>query len=51
MCLYIKQEFLFYLFVLMAGRFFRADTLLSDASLNWRRIVREVRGMCLHLTA
>ncbi len=34
-----------YLFVLIAGRFFRADTLLSDASLNWGRIVREVRGV------
>jgi len=40
-----------YLFVLLSGRFFRADTLLSDASLNWGRIVREVRGVRLHLTA
>jgi len=33
-----------YLFVLIAGRFFRADTLLSDASLNWGRIRAELRG-------
>ena len=32
-----------YLFVLLAARFFRADTLLSGLSLNWRRIVAEVR--------
>lgn len=33
-----------YLLVLLAARFFRADTLLSNASLNWGRLVREVRG-------
>jgi ABC-2 type transport system permease protein len=32
-----------YLFVLLAARFFRADTLLSDASLDWRRIVEAFR--------
>lgn len=33
-----------YLFVLLSARFFRADTLLSSASLHWRRIVQEFRG-------
>ncbi len=33
-----------YLFVLIAARFFRADTLLSNASLNWGRIRGELRG-------
>lgn len=33
-----------YLLVLLAARFFRADTLLSNASLNWGRLLREVRG-------
>lgn len=33
-----------YLFVLVSARFFRADTLLSNASLNWSRIVAELRG-------
>lgn len=28
-----------YLFILLAGRFFRADTLLSDAAVSWRRIL------------
>ena len=32
-----------YLFVLLAARFFRADTLLSSAGLDWQRIVREFR--------
>ena len=32
-----------YLFVLLAARLFRADTLLSHASLNWQRLVRELR--------
>ena len=32
-----------YLFVLLSARFFRADTLLSSASLHWRRIVQEFR--------
>ncbi len=32
-----------YLFVLLAARFFRADTLLSSASINWRRIWGELR--------
>lgn len=31
-------------FVLLAARFFRADTLLSDAALDWRRVGRELRG-------
>jgi ABC-2 type transport system permease protein len=31
-------------FVLLAARFFRADTLLSDATLNWRRLLKELRG-------
>ncbi len=33
-----------YLLVLLAARFFRADTLLSNASLNWGRFVSEMRG-------
>lgn len=33
-----------YLFVLLAARFFRADTLLSGESLNWGRLRREVLG-------
>ncbi len=33
-----------YLFVLLAARFFRADTLLSSTSLSWGRIAAEVRG-------
>ncbi len=33
-----------YLLVLLAARFFRADTLLSNASLNWGRIIKELRG-------
>lgn len=33
-----------YLFVLISARFFRADTLLSNASLNWGRIASELRG-------
>jgi ABC-2 type transport system permease protein len=33
-----------YLFVLLAARLFRADTLLSYASLNWKRILQELRG-------
>lgn len=32
-----------YLFVLLSARFFRADTLLSSASLQWRRIVQEFK--------
>ncbi len=32
-----------YLLVLLAARFFRADTLLSYASLSWGRIAREAR--------
>jgi ABC-2 type transport system permease protein len=32
-----------YLFVLLSARFFRADTLLSNASLHWRRIVQELK--------
>ena len=33
-----------YLLVLLAARFFRADTLLSTTSLSWGRIVKELRG-------
>ncbi len=33
-----------YLLVLLAARFFRADTLLSTASLSWGRIFKELRG-------
>ena len=33
-----------YLFVLLAARFFRADTLLSSTSLSWGRIAAEIRG-------
>lgn len=33
-----------YLLVLLAARFFRADTLLSTASLSWGRIIKELRG-------
>jgi ABC-2 type transport system permease protein len=32
-----------YVFVLLSARFFRADTLLSSASLQWRRIVQEFK--------
>mgnify|MGYP006382889457 CR=1 FL=1 len=31
-------------FILLAARFFRADTLLSDAALDWRRVRREWRN-------
>lgn len=31
-------------FVLLAARFFRADTLLSDAALDWRRVRGELRN-------
>jgi ABC-2 type transport system permease protein len=33
-----------YGFVLLAARFFRADTLLSGASLSWNRIIGQLRG-------
>jgi ABC-2 type transport system permease protein len=33
-----------YVFVLIAARLFRADTLLSNASLSWKRIVKELRN-------
>ncbi len=33
-----------YLLVLLAARLFRADTLLSSASLNWGRLIKEARG-------
>jgi ABC-2 type transport system permease protein len=33
-----------YLFVLLAARFFRADTLLSGASISWGRIAGELKG-------
>jgi ABC-2 type transport system permease protein len=33
-----------YFFVILAARFFRADTLLSSGSLSWRRLIREARG-------
>ncbi|MEZ4642475.1 MAG: ABC transporter permease [Chloroflexota bacterium] len=32
-----------YVLVLIAARFFRADTLLSDASFHWKRIFTELR--------
>ena len=32
------------LFVILAARFFRADTLLSDRSLNWGRFAKEAGG-------
>ena len=32
-----------YVLILLAARFFRADTLLSDAPLQWKRIVNEMR--------
>lgn len=32
-----------YLVILLSARFFRADTLLSSASLNWRRIIQAAR--------
>lgn len=32
-----------YLFVLLAARFFRADTLLSTAAFDWKRVIRELR--------
>jgi ABC-2 type transport system permease protein len=32
-----------YLVILLSARFFRADTLLSSASLDWRRIVQAGR--------
>ena len=31
-----------YIFVLLAARFFRADTLLSNTSLNWQRLRKEL---------
>jgi len=33
-----------YWFVLVAARLFRADTLLSTASLTWKRIGQELRA-------
>ena len=33
-----------YLFVWLSARFFRADTLLSSASLQWRRVLQELRA-------
>ncbi len=33
-----------YIFIHLAARFFRADTLLSSGSLSWRRIAGELRG-------
>ena len=32
-----------YIFVALSARFFRADTLLSSASLDWKRLVQEVK--------
>lgn len=32
-----------YLFILLAARLFRADTLLSGLALNWQRLLREIR--------
>lgn len=31
-------------FIALSARFFRADTLLSDAALDWKRLRRELRG-------
>jgi len=33
-----------YLVILLAARFFRADTLLSSSSLNWKRVLSQLRG-------
>ncbi|MGC9356794.1 MAG: ABC transporter permease [Anaerolineae bacterium] len=33
-----------YLFVVLAARFFRADTLLSTSSLDWKRLGKEIRS-------
>lgn len=33
-----------YLAILLSARFFRADTLLSDAAVNWQSLFRAVRG-------
>ena len=33
-----------YFFVVLAARFFRADTLLSSASISWGRVASELRG-------
>lgn len=33
-----------YIFVLLSARFFRADTLLSGASITWKRIASELKG-------
>jgi ABC-2 type transport system permease protein len=33
-----------YVFVWLAARFFRADTLLSNASLNWKRFIEEFKS-------
>ena len=32
-----------YIFVALSARFFRADTLLSSASLDWKRLVKEIK--------
>jgi ABC-type Na+ efflux pump permease subunit len=32
-----------YVVVLLTGRLFRADTLLSSSALNWARVTRELR--------
>jgi len=32
-----------YIFVALSARFFRADTLLSSASLDWKRLVQEIK--------
>jgi ABC-2 type transport system permease protein len=34
-----------YLFILLASHFFRPDTLLSNESINWKRITREIRNI------
>lgn len=33
-----------YFFVLLSARLFRADTLLSSASLQWRNVLKQIRG-------
>ncbi len=34
-----------YIFVAISARFFRADTLLSSASLDWKRLIQEIKDV------
>ncbi len=34
-----------YIFVVISARFFRADTLLSSASLDWQRFIQEIKNV------